>query len=264
MTTIVSPARHSASKARERTLPSRSDPTYGPHCAMYRFIAGRLGAAEQILDLSCGEGYGTAILAASGATVLGVDIAPGAVLSARSRQNVDGRRLAFLVADGTRLPLPTASFGAVCSVETLEHTEDDAAFLGEIARVLAPDGAAAITTPNRERPGWRRIPPNPYHVREYTAGELESLLRGVFHQVQILGLHDPQGIHNPESGRARTLSLINRIDALGLRRVVPRRLRNLAMRRMGTVLPADVRTEDFPVSDTDVENATNLIALCKA
>lgn len=237
---------------------------YGPHCAMYRFIASQLGPAGRILDLSCGEGYGMPILAASGATVLGADVALGAVLSARRRWRADDGRLAFAVADGTCLPFADASFGAACSVETLEHIEDDIAFLREIARVLAPGATAAITTPNRERPGWHSIPPNSYHVREYAPAEFESLLRGVFRQVQVLGLRDPCGIHNPESTRARTLSLLNRIDGFRLRRLVPRRLRNIAMRRMGTVLPADTGAEDFPVSDTDVESAINLIALCRA
>jgi len=235
---------------------------YSPYCAMYRFIATQLGPAGRILDLSCGEGYGMPILAASGATVLGVDIAPEAVLSARRRWRADDGRLAFVVADGICLPFADASLAAVCSVETLEHIPDDAAFLREIARVLHPGGTAAITTPNRDRPGSRSIPPNPYHVREYAPTEFKSLLRGVFRRVHVLGLHDPHGIHNPESRRARTLSLLNRIDGLRLRHLVPRHLRNLVMRRMGTVLPADTRTEDFSVSDTDVEHAINLIGLC--
>lgn len=264
MTSVASPARHPAPIARERTLPERSDPMYSPYCAMYRFIASRLGPAQQILDLSCGEGYGMPILAATGATVLGVDIAPEAVISARTRWAADDAGLALVVADGTRLPFAEASLSAVCSVETLEHIDDDAAFLREIARVLRPGGTAAITTPNRDRPGSRSIPPNPYHVREYAPTEFESLLRGVFRRVHVLGLHDPHGIHNPESRRARTLSLLNRIDGLRLRCLLPRRLRNLAMRRTGTVLPADIQTEDFPVSDTDIEHAINLIALCKA
>jgi SAM-dependent methyltransferase len=235
---------------------------YSPYLAMYRFIADRLGPAHRILDLSCGEGYGMPVLAARGATVLGLDIAPEAVLSARTRWASNGARLAFLVADGTRLPLADASVAAVCSVETLEHIDDDAAFLREIARVLQPGAVAAITTPNRERPGSRSIPPNPYHVREYAPAEFDSLLRAVFSRVRVLGLQDPRGIHNPESRRARTLGLLNRIDFLRLRRLLPRRLRNLAMRRTGVVLAADIQSEDFSISHTDVERAIHLIALC--
>ncbi len=109
MTTVAGPARHPPPVARERTLPERSDPMYSPYLAMYRFIAGQLGPAERILDLSCGEGYGMPILAAGGATVLGLDIAPEAVLSARTRWTPNGARLAFLIADGTRLPFADAS-----------------------------------------------------------------------------------------------------------------------------------------------------------
>lgn len=264
MTPVAGPARRPPPVARERTLPERSDPMYSPYLAMYRFIADQLRPAHRILDLSCGEGYGMPILADGGATVLGLDIAPEAVLSSRTRWASNGARLAFLIADGTRLPLADASVGAVCSVETLEHIDDDAAFLREIARVLQPGASAAITTPNRERPGSRSIPPNPYHVREYAPAEFDSLLRAVFPRVRILGLQDPHGIHNPESTRARTLSMLNRIDFLRLRRLLPRRLRNLAMRRAGTVLPADIQSEDFPVSDTDLDSAINLIALCRA
>ena len=62
---------------------------------------------------------------------------------------------------------------------------DPGAVLGELARVLAPGGVLAISSPNADR-----YPPgNPHHVREFTTDEFQALLAEAFREVRLLAQH---------------------------------------------------------------------------
>jgi SAM-dependent methyltransferase len=149
------------------------------HLARYRWAAaGAQGLL--VLDAACGTGYGSRILSEAGARhVTSMDI---------SRE---ASGAAFVRADATRLPARTGAFDLYVSFETLEHVEDDEALVREARRVLAPGGRFFCSTPNRDflSPGLtlRDRPRNPYHVREYSIAELESLLGRVFPKVKLFG-----------------------------------------------------------------------------
>jgi SAM-dependent methyltransferase len=157
------------------------------HVERYRFAA-RLARGRRVLDVACGTGYGSAILAHAGAPdVLGVDASPTAVDYARARYGaVAGVR--FLVGDGAAVPVPTGSVDLVVSFETLEHVPDAEAFLDELHRVVARDGRVVLSTPNRlvTSPTGRR-PYNPYHVREFDPAELARSLARRFGSVELYG-----------------------------------------------------------------------------
>ncbi len=152
------------------------------HLARYRWAAG-LTLGRRVLDAGCGVGYGSALLAEAGAEdVVGVDVA-AAVVEAASKDERPG--LSFTRADVGHLPFPDGSFDLITCFELIEHVEDAAAVLGELARVLAPGGVLAISSPNRDR-----YPPgNPHHVREFSTGELRALLAEAFPDVRVLVQH---------------------------------------------------------------------------
>ncbi len=144
------------------------------HFGRYRFAAA-LSQGRRVLDLACGEGYGVDLLAAAGASeVVGIDIEADVVRAARARYGRKG--LTFRVADALATGEPAASFDVVVSLETIEHVESGPALVAEIARLLRPGGVCVLSTPNRLATGQH----NPYHVREYSLPELESMLAGSF------------------------------------------------------------------------------------
>ncbi len=112
-----------------------------------RRLAGLLGALEpiagrRILDIGCGKGRFARALHARGAAVIGLDISPAMLASARGIDRVRG--------SVCRLPFGTASFDGVVAVEVFEHLSPasiDVAF-GEIRRVLKPGGRVAIIDKN--------------------------------------------------------------------------------------------------------------------
>jgi SAM-dependent methyltransferase len=165
-------------------LPVRgTSPWWGEHRSRYRF-AERFVAGKSVLDIACGTGFGTDMLARMGAThVTGCDAFPSAVLEAR--REFRSKEIRFVAADGTRLPFANASFDAVVSFETLEHIAQGEDFVRELRRVLRPGGTLLLSTPNVAITS--QYPRNPFHLHEYTASELSELLSRYFRRVEIRG-----------------------------------------------------------------------------
>ena len=90
--------------------------------------------AESILDLGCGDGQLTLRLASTGACVVGVDVSPEMLASARSR-GIDARE-----GSAESLPYPDAVFDAVFSNAALHWVRDQDAMMAEVRRVLRPGG----------------------------------------------------------------------------------------------------------------------------
>ena len=158
----------------ERFIPGTAGEIWHEHWHRYHFTA-PLVAGLDVLDVACGEGYGSAHLATRAARVTGVDIAPAAVAHARSRYASLGN-LEYLQADCTALPFADASFDAVVSFETVEHITAQAPFVDEIRRVLRPEGLLILSCPNKEEYSDRRGVTNEFHVRELYRDELRALL----------------------------------------------------------------------------------------
>lgn len=169
----------------ERFLPGASGEIWYEHWHRYHFAANLVRDAE-VLDVACGAGYGSALLARYAKRVVGVDISSDTIGHARSTyatlSNVD-----FQQADCTALPFADASFDAVVSFETIEHIEGQEKFLDEVARVLRPDGLFVLSSPNRLEYSDRRNFANPYHVRELYREELTALLAPRFPHTRWFG-----------------------------------------------------------------------------
>jgi ubiquinone/menaquinone biosynthesis C-methylase UbiE len=143
------------------------------HRARYYFGA-QVVEGKEVLDASCGIGYGLEILSQAGAaSVTGVDISAEAIGEAKSRF---GKFAAELVeADLRKLPFEDDSFDAVVSFETIEHIEEPKAALAEIDRVLRPDGILVISSPNPD--GY--VGGNEHHVHEFRPAELRDAVGGL-------------------------------------------------------------------------------------
>jgi 2-polyprenyl-3-methyl-5-hydroxy-6-metoxy-1,4-benzoquinol methylase len=180
------------------------------HLARYEWVAA-LAPGRRVLDAGCGTGYGSEILAAAGARhVLGADLAGAVVEAARARET---EALEFEQADIARLPHPDHSFELITCFETIEHVPDPGAALVELARVLAPGGVLALSSPNADRsPGG-----NPHHVREFATEELRALLHESFANVRLLAQHQwvssavfEEGQLGPPPLEVRTVKAIGR------------------------------------------------------
>ena len=162
----------------ERFVPGAAGEIWYEHWHRYHFVA-PLVAGREVLDIACGEGYGSALLAAHAARVTGGDIAATAIAHARTRY-ASRPNLEFREADCAALPFADASFDVVVSFETLEHISAQQAFLDEIRRVLRPGGFVVLSCPNKAEYSDKRDHVNEFHYRELYRDELAALVAARF------------------------------------------------------------------------------------
>jgi ubiquinone/menaquinone biosynthesis C-methylase UbiE len=158
-------------------LPEHLEP---PHLELRAaFARANVRPGDRVLDLGCGDGALTGVLADAAGSVVGVDIAEAALRRARARHPA----LTFALApiDGP-LPFDDGSFDVVWSSEVIEHVADTARWLSEVRRVLVPRGRLLVTTPNHGRlrlaiGGIERYSePLGDHLHLYSARSLRELL----------------------------------------------------------------------------------------
>ncbi|MBI3951595.1 MAG: class I SAM-dependent methyltransferase [Acidobacteria bacterium] len=164
----------------ERMVPEKADSvTFWEHIYRYRFAA-EFVRGKRVLDIACGEGYGTsALLRAGAASVVGVDICEESCAHAHCKYGVDIQR-----ADAEGMPFLDHSFDIVVSFETIEHVQNLAVFLDECVRVLLPGGLLVLSTPNRDVYS-EKGKHNPFHHDELDERELVALLTTRFKKWQL-------------------------------------------------------------------------------
>jgi SAM-dependent methyltransferase len=185
----------------ERFIPGTPGEIWLEHWHRYHF-ATRYVAGRVVLDVACGEGYGSALIARHAARVTGVDISPQAIEHAKEAY-AGLANASFACASCTQLPLPGASIDVAVSFETLEHIEAQDAFLDELARVLKPGGVLLISCPNKLEYTDKRGFVNEYHVRELYRDELAAMLAARFPHQQWHGQRPTfYSVIAPEGGAA--------------------------------------------------------------
>ena len=114
--------------------------------------AGWIGRHDRVLDVGCGAGTNVLWLSRQGLRAIGVDVAPGAISVARSRATAGGARAVFELGEATRLPFPSARFGATLDFGCF-HTLPfhlRVPYATEVARVLRPGGSFLLSWIGRE------------------------------------------------------------------------------------------------------------------
>jgi SAM-dependent methyltransferase len=233
----------------------RIDPTTVPrgilsiHRVRYEFALPYC-EGRRVVDVACGAGYGSAIVAAVARRIVGIDIDPEAI--AHARRHFALRNVDFVHADAARLPFRDESVDVVLSFETIEHLPDIPRYLAEVRRVLVPAGVYLVSTPRVRKTTSK--PRNPHHHVELSAADFSRLLEGVFGSVELYGQTRVQ---------SRRHALLQKVDVFHLRRWLPVAWRHAAVRGLGTVPFEEMDSGDQRISASDVKHAHDLVAVAR-
>lgn len=149
------------------------------HYARYLF-ATNLVRGKRVLDVACGLGYGTKILANAGAkSVVGVDVSEQAIEYAKAQYRSEN--IQYICSDALALNADSLGlFDVIVSFETLEHVVDPEALLNILKSLLSSDGVLVVSVPNDIDLGVE----NPYHLSKFTYQSFNELLDKIFQRVR--------------------------------------------------------------------------------
>lgn len=135
-----------------------------------------------VLDLACGSGFGSNILASAARTVVGIDNDNEVIEQAMAAYG--NGVVSFRNGNVFNLPFAAASVDAAVAFEIIEHV-DPAPFLREVRRVLKPGGILCLSTPQNS---LGHIPSTPDHLREFSLREISELINEFFIIENITGI----------------------------------------------------------------------------
>jgi SAM-dependent methyltransferase len=167
----------------ERTLPDVPVENYWfrRHLAVYEWIAARCAGLD-VVDMACGEGYGTGVLARHARRVTGVDANPDAFEHANAKYTQAGVRFVRDLIETYIEPCD-----AVVFLQTIEHVKQPEKVLAHFKQMA---DVVYVSTPNvltLAPPGADKSD-NPWHLREYRAREFRALCERTFDRVELYGL----------------------------------------------------------------------------
>jgi 2-polyprenyl-3-methyl-5-hydroxy-6-metoxy-1,4-benzoquinol methylase len=158
------------------------------HLARYA-LAYDLCKGRRVLDIACGEGYGSRFLHDWGAKeVEGVDVSADAVERANRLFGTDGVRYSVGNAEQVDHIFKGRKFDLIVSIETIEHLQQPALYLKALQELRAPGSTVIITCPN----DWWYYPQsnesNEFHIRKYSFQEFIALAEPILGKPDQVGL----------------------------------------------------------------------------
>ena len=151
-----------------------------------RSLLAYLKAAElvhgRVLEIGTGDGYGVDIIADKATEFTTLDKHPKESFTHIKKGNV--RFICQKFPQKNNPAFPDGYFDFVITFQVIEHIKKDHLFIQEVKRILKPGGKLIIATPNI----LMSLTRNPWHVREYTPAQFDTLLSRYFRSVEKYGV----------------------------------------------------------------------------
>ena len=182
-----------------------------PYVEAARIVGGN------VLEIGCGWGRGLELLTKAADHYTGIDKNEELI----NALSAEYRNATFVAANIPPLStLPDNAFDYIVTFQVIEHIQNDDLFINEAHRVLKPGGQLLLTTVNRVFSLTR----NPWHVREYEADGLKTLMSKYFSSVDTRGIHGNDKVMTYYEQNKESVKKLTRFDVFDLQHRLPRRL----------------------------------------
>lgn len=179
----------------------------------HHVISNALAHGKVVLEIGCGEVYGSSLVAHTARQVVYMDVTLGLVKYRRTHNRNENERRNIVGGKSTAIPLATACVDLVMTFEFIEHLDQGESMIAEIARVLRPGGIVIISTPYDHQSFELLAHQNAKQLNPDFTGACESLLRSKFRNVSVsprriaLGSYVAPVTNNPTRSEASCTSL---------------------------------------------------------
>lgn len=240
-------------------------PTFAQHQRVYIFCA-RYGKNKRVLDVGCGSGAGTFVIASKAKEIIGIDNDEKAIKYAIKHYKKNNIKFKL----ENILRIKKEQFDLVVSLQVIEHMRYVKKYLENIVLLIKPDGKVILSTPNKTTQSYNE---NPYHYYEYSAKELKKLLSEYFTSVKLYCLHGNSQVMFFEKLRKEKITKIMSIDIFKVRKILPRKIKILLSILFAYIVRSRIlkkEQDEFPKISTNsffinksTKNAIDLIAVCE-
>ncbi|MFD2933385.1 class I SAM-dependent methyltransferase [Spirosoma flavum] len=184
---------------------------------LFPYVEAAAIVSGQVLEIGCGWGRGLELLTKAANHYTGIDKNEELITGLGAEYPTS----TFIAANIPPLSgLADNSFDYIVTFQVIEHIENDDLFIKEAHRVLKPGGKLLLTTVNKTFSLTR----NPWHVREYYADGLKSLMARYFPAVETRGIHGNNKVMTYYEQNKESVKKLTRFDIFNLQYRLPRRL----------------------------------------
>ncbi len=158
--------------------------------ARYKFVAKMFSDRKHVLEVGCGDAFGTRIVQAEVGKLTGIDFDPVFIDDVNARM-VDRWKFDAKVHDMLDGPVP-GEFDGVYALDVLEHIDpaQEKLFLKNSFAPLGKDGAGIIGLPSLESQPYASPQSKAGHVNCKSAPDLKKLMQEYFHNVFVFSMND--------------------------------------------------------------------------
>ena len=158
--------------------------------ARYKFVAKIVSGKQRVLEIGCGDAFGTRIVLQEVGAVCAIDFDPVFVKDVNERME-ERWKFDCRVHDILSGPVD-GPFDAAYSLDVIEHIPkaDEQRFMSNIARSLDDNGVLIIGTPSIQSQVYASKPSREGHVNCKDHKEFKELMLKYFHNVFIFSMND--------------------------------------------------------------------------
>ena len=156
----------------------------------YKFVAKMLSGSEHVLEVGCGDAFGTRLVQQEVKALSATDFDELFVEDAKARM-VERWRFPVFTHDLLAGPV-SGSYDGIFALDVLEHIQpaDERVFLGNAFAGLAPTGVAIIGMPSLESQAHASPTSKAGHVNCKTLPQLKKAMQAYFHNVFMFSMND--------------------------------------------------------------------------